>query len=176
MKFDKIQKNRLKRLILNQFHKILEVYAEHFDQYSVIKTLEVMGFRCLPEFGLLPRGAVCIEAVDIIHHFGRPSRIDSLLNKYEYHWETTWVKIPKDVALHALTLEYLPFPDEWANLVKEHLKISKRISLITKLLNNNQHRSNSKELREARTQLEERQEKIGQEIARLANPVIKIGV
>ena len=89
-----------------------------------------------------------------------------------------WVRIPKDVALHALTLGYLPNPDEWLNLIKEHLKISKRISEINQFIHTNPElllrcNSFSDTLWEEKDQLKEQQEKTGLEIERL---VIKSSV
>lgn len=118
MNFSKDQINTLRRFIFQQFKKTAELHDYDFDQDLLLRALETKGFRYSYEKEKDDKNWVCIEIlqIDIVHFFGASSKIVSTLDQTFWNtakkripfWNSVQVKIPEEVALKSLTLEYMP--------------------------------------------------------------------
>lgn len=167
MKFNEDQKKILKKLILSQFDKLFEAYGKRFSQSDVLESLESMSFRHHYYKEKDTKNWICltIDQADIIHFFGRPSKIDSALNRGTGdtgYWDNVWIQIPKDIAFKALTLGFFTIPEEWLSKVKKRTELDEKIDEVNHVT--------LKKLYEEFTQVREELEEIKKEAWRPLKP------
>lgn len=164
MKFNEDQKKILRKLILSQFNKLFEAYGERLSQSDVLESLESMGFRHHYDKEKDTKNWICltIDGADIIHFFGRPSKIDSALNRGTYYWDNVGIQIPKDIAFKALTLGFFTIPEEWLNKVKKRAELDEKIDEV--------HHVTLKKLYEEYNQVREELEEIKKQAWRPLKP------